>query len=80
MKQLGHEIVGDIIKVENYTSHWAQVRLNPSMFYRRHAEFQDGYSSMKGLYAELDLGQYISIRFSDKNDVTTFHRLHHEYI
>jgi len=80
MKQLGHEIVGDIIKVDSYTSDWAQVRLNPGVFYRRYEQFIKGYNSVKGLYVELDMGQFISIRFSDKNDVTTFHRLHHEYI
>ncbi len=80
MKQVGREIVGDPIKVDSYTSDWAQVRLHPCMFYRRYDLFEAGYKSMKGLYAELDLGQYISIRFSDKSDVTTFHRLHHEYL
>lgn len=80
MKQIGHEIVGDVIKVDSYTNEWAQIRLNPSVFYRRYDAFVEGYKSLKGMYAELDMGQYISIRFSDKNDVTIFHRLHHDYI
>ena len=80
MKQQGREIIGDVIKVDSYTTDWLQVRVHPLVFFRRYDEFAKGFKSVKGLYAELDLGQYISIRFSDKNDMTTFHRLHHEYI
>ncbi len=80
MKQQGREITGNDIKVESYTSDWAQVRIHPLVFYRRYDEFAKGFKNIKGLYAELDLGQFISIRFSDKSDVTAFHRLHHEYI
>jgi len=80
MKQQGHKIVGDTVKIDSYTSEWPQVRLHPTVFYRRMDEFTKGFSSVKGLYAELDLGQFVSIRFSDKNDVTNFHRLHHEYV
>jgi hypothetical protein len=80
MKQKGREIVGDIVKVDSYTSDWAQVRLHPGVFYRRYDDFAKGFKSVKGFYAELDLRQFIAIRFSDKNDVTNFHRLHHEYL
>jgi len=80
MKQNGREITGDIIKVDSYTSEWMQIRLHPAIFYRRYDEFAKGFESVKGLYAELDLGQFVCIRFSDKNDVTNFHRLHHEYL
>ena len=80
MKQQGHAIIGDNIKVASYTDSWAQVRVHPCVFYRRYDAFAQGFKQVKGLYTELDLGQFVSIRFSDKNDVTTFHRLHHEYI
>jgi len=80
MKQKGQELVGDTIKLDSYTSEWAQVRIHPIVFYRRYDAFLRGFKQVKGLYTELDLGQFVSIRFSDKNDVTTFHRLHHEYI
>lgn len=80
MKQNGNEIIGDVIKVDSYTAHWNQVRVHPMVYYRRYAEFSNSLKSMKGLFAELDMGQYISIRFNDKNDVTEFHRIHHEYI
>lgn len=80
MKQKGRAIVGDDIKVDSYTSNWTQVRVHPLVFYRRYDEFANGFKKVKGLYAELDQGQFISIRFSDKNDLTAFHRMHHEYI
>ena len=80
MKQKGREIVGDSNKVESYTNGWAQVRVHPIVFYRRYDTFAKGFKSVKGLYAELDLGQFVSIRFSEKADVTAFHRLHHEYL
>lgn len=80
MKQLGKCIVGDPIRVYNYTSDWLSIRLHPATFYRRHDEFQAGFKNVKGLYTELDLGQYILIRFTEKEDVTAFHRRHHEYI
>ena len=80
MKQKGHEIIGDDVKIDSYTSDWKQVRIHPLVFYRRYDKFVEGFKTVKGLYVELDQGQFISIRFSDKNDLTTFHRLHHEYI
>ena len=80
MKQKGRAITGDDIKVSSYTNDWVHVRVHPIVFYRRYELFAKGFKSVKGLYAELDLGQFVSIRFSDKNDLTAFHRLHHEYI
>jgi hypothetical protein len=80
MKQKGRAITGDDIKVSSYTNDWVHVRVHPIVFYRRYETFAKGFKSVKGLYAELDLGQFVSIRFSDKNDLTAFHRLHHEYI
>lgn len=80
MKQKGKKLTGDPVRVQNYTSKWMSVRLHPATFYRRFDQFQDGFKSVKGLYAEFDLGDFILIRFSEKDDVTTFHRLHHSYI
>jgi hypothetical protein len=80
MKQKGRCIVGDPIQVDNYTSDWVSVRLHPATFYRRHDEFQEGFKNVKGFYAELDLGQFVIIRFSEKDDMTAFHRMHHEYV
>jgi len=80
MKQRGKCIIGDPIIVDSYTSDWATVRLHPAIFYRRQDEFQKGFKAMKGLYAEIDMGQFVIIRFSEKDDLTAFHRRHHEYI
>lgn len=80
MKQQGKCIVGDPISVDDYTADWHSVRLHPMTFYRRLDEFEAGFKKVKGLYTELDLGQYIVVRFSDKEDLTAFHRMHHEYI
>lgn len=80
MKQKGKEIVGDDIKVDSYTHDWIQVRIHPGIFYRRYDDFINSLKTVKGLYAEIDQGQYVSVRFSDKNDVTEFYRIHHEYL
>ena len=80
MKLVGKCVTGDPIHVNSYTSDWLSVRLHPLTFYRRLEEIQNGFDKVKGLYTELDLGQYVLIRFSDKADLTEFHRLHHTYI
>ena len=80
MKQLGKCLVGDPVRIDSYTADWMSVRLHPSVFYRRHEEFQKGFKTVKGLYAEIDMGQFVVIRFSEKTDVTAFHKRHHEYV
>jgi len=80
MKQEGKCIVGDPVRLDNYTSDWLSIRLHPTTFYRRFDEFQQGFKNVKGFYAEIDMGQFVVIRFSEKDDITAFHRRHHEYI
>ena len=80
MKQHGFEITGDAVKVDSYTNGWAQVKLHPIVFYRRYDDFVESYSKLKGPYAEIEFNDFVVIRFSNKEDVTTFHRIHHEYI
>lgn len=80
MKQQGRCLTGDPIRVDSYTADWMSVRLHPTTFYRRLAEFEEGFTKVKGLYAEIDMGQFILIKFSEKEDVTAFHRRHHEYL
>ena len=80
MKVKGNEIVGNDISVDSYTSKWIHVRVHPLVFFRRYDKFIEGFKQVKGLFAEIDQGEFISIRFSDKSDLTTFHRLHHEYL
>jgi hypothetical protein len=80
MKQLGNCIVGDMVQVERYTARWMQVRLNPGVYYRRESIFEESFRKVKGLFTALDLGEFIAIRFNDKDDVTAFHRTHHEYL
>jgi hypothetical protein len=80
MKQQGRCITGNPISVNAYTADWMTIRLHPTTFYRRYDEFQKSLDNVKGLYAELDLGQYVMLKFSDKCDVTEFHRKHHEYV
>jgi len=77
MKQLGKCIVGDLRKVDDFTSGWMSVKVHPSVYYRRQEEFTKTLDETKGLYAELDMGQYILLRFAEKNDLTLFHRNHH---
>lgn len=80
MKQQGRCIVGDSIRIDSYTSDWAAVRLHPATFYRRFDEFQKGFAAVKGLYVEIDMGQFVIIRFSEKEDMTAFYKRHHEYV
>lgn len=80
MKQQGRCITGDPIRVNNFTADWLSVRLHPATFFRRYDSFQEGLEQVKGLYAELDFGQYVLLRFSNKEDLTSFHKRHHEYI
>ena len=80
MKQQGRCIVGDPTRVEGYTSGWMSVKVHPGTFYRREDAILESLDTIKGYYAQLDMGQFILLRFSDKDDVTKFHRLHHEYL
>ena len=80
MKQVGRCLTGDPIRISSYTADWLSVRLHPATFYRRIEDIHNGLDNAKGLYTELDLGQYVLIRFSNKDDLTEFHRLHHSYI
>jgi hypothetical protein len=80
MKQQGKCIVGNPISVDSFTSDWMTIRLHPGVFYRRQEAFHTTLDSIKGLYAEIDMGEFILLKFSDKDDVTKFHRNHHEYI
>lgn len=80
MKQIGKCIIGDPIQVNSFTSNWETVRLHPSVFYRRYDDFLDGLKKSKGLHATVDMGQFILIRFLEKDDLTAFYRRHHEYV
>ena len=80
MKQLGKYIVGEHRVVDSYTSDWMSIKVHPTTYYRRQDDIQYTLEKIKGLYAELDMGQFVLLRFSEKEDVTTFHRHHHEYI
>lgn len=80
MKQQGKCITGDPIRVDSFTTGWMSVRMHPTSYYRRQEEIQENLLRSKGLYAEIDQGQFVVIRFAEKDDVTAFHRRHHEYI
>ena len=80
MKQKGNCLIGDPVTLDSYTADWESVRLHPTTFYRRLEQFQKGFKKVKGLYTEIDMGQFVTIRFSEKDDLTEFHRMHHEYL
>lgn len=80
MKLDGKCIIGDPTRLDNYTSDWLSVRIHPAVYYRRMDEFQKSLELSQGLYTPIDMGQHIVIRFSEKTDVTSFYREHHEYI
>lgn len=80
MKQDGKCIVGDPIRVDDFTSDWLSVRVHPATYYRRIDDFYAGFTDVKGFYTRLDQGEYVVIRFSEKEDLTAFHRRHNNYI
>ena len=80
MKLDGKCITGNSRSLDSYTSDWSSVRLHPAVYFRRSDEIHESLENSNGLYTEIDLGQYIVIRFSEKSDVTSFHRAHHEYL
>lgn len=80
MKQQGKCITGNPISVDSFTHDWMSVRMHPTSYYRRQEEILESLNKSKGLYAEIDQGQFVVIRFSEKDDVTAFHRRHHDYI
>ena len=80
MRQSGKCIIGETRAIDSYTSDWDSVRICPTVYYRRLSDFQDTLNNIEGMYTELDLGQYILIRFSNKDDLTKFHRCHHSFI
>ena len=80
MKQKGRCISGDPIQVDSYTSDWMSVRMHPASYYRRQEEILKSLEKSVGFYTDIDMGQFIVIKFSDKNDLTAFHRKHHEYL
>ena len=80
MKQVGQCITGDPVVVDAYTSTWMSVRMHPASYYRRQTEIIKSLEKSRGFYTEIDMGEFVVIRFSEKDDVTEFHRCHHEYL
>ena len=80
MKQQGNCITGDPILLENFTSGWHSVKLHPALFYRREDSIKTILKNSRGFYVEIDMGEYVLIKFSEKDDLTEFYRLNNEYI
>ena len=80
MKQKGNCLLGDPVLLSNYTAKWESIHVHPTTFYRRLDRFQKGFKKVKGFYVEIDMGDFVVIRFSEKDDLTAFHKMHHEYI
>jgi hypothetical protein len=80
MKQKGNCVTGDPIRLDKYTAGWLSVKLHPTTYYRRLDDIKKGYGSVKGIYAEIDMGHHVVVKFSEKEDLTDFYRIHHKYI
>lgn len=80
MKQQNKCLTGDPIRVARYTSSWLSVRIHPASYYRRLDDFLESLNKTKGMYAILDTGPYVLIKFAEKDDLTAFHRQHHQYV
>lgn len=80
MKQIGKCVTGQFNSVDTYTENWFSIRVHPGTYYRRQDEFEATFKKIKGLYTELDAGEFVIVRFSNKEDLTEFHRKHHTCI
>lgn len=80
VKQIGNFLVGDVSGLESYTSDWFSVTLHPTTYYRRLDDMSMSLDAIRGMCAEIDTGESVVIRFSDKSDMTAFYKRHHEYI
>ena len=80
MKQQGNCVTGDMNQVDKYTSKWPSIRLHPTAFYRRLNEIQENFRSLKGLYTEIDMGQFVLIRFAEKTDMIEFYKRYYNSI
>lgn len=72
MRQSGNCIIGDPIKVDNYTANWVNVKLSPFVYYRKQDEICNLLDKCVGPHTELDYGDYVSIRFLEKCDLELF--------
>lgn len=80
MKINGKCVTGDPVLIDRYTSDWMSIRIHPNTFYRRMDVFQKGLDKTRGYHAEIDVGPFVYVRFTEKEDLTEFHRMHHEYL
>lgn len=80
MKQNGNCIIGDPVRVGDFTSSWDTISMHPSTFYRRYDQIQENLNNVKGFYTKLDLGDFVLIRFSEKDDLDNFYKNNYEYI
>jgi len=80
MKQIGREITGDNIKVDDLTKTWRQVRLSPNTFYRKQDEFVKAFKKFEGLYAAMDMGHSVVLRMNSEDDADKFIKKYYEYL
>lgn len=80
MKVVGNLVTGDFARLMNYTAGWHSVKMHPATFYRRRFELETTLSKIKGLWSEIDMGECVLIKFSNKEDVTEFYKKHHSHI
>jgi hypothetical protein len=80
MKTSGRCVVGDTVDLDRYTSDWLSLRIHPVTFYRLLDEIRTTLSTVVGLYTEIDDGDFVWIRFSDRNDLIEFRKVYHEYL
>lgn len=80
MKKIKNCIVGEVIKVMDYTEGWYTIQVHPTTFYRRINQIHKSLNSINGLYAEIDYGSCVCIRFSDQSDGEKFRVENEEYI
>lgn len=80
MRKINNCLIGDFVRVDSYTTGWYTIKLHPGTYYRRQAEFISTLKKNTGLYAELDAGDSVLIRFDNMSDVNNFYKQHYGYI
>lgn len=80
MKKIENCIIGESAKLMDYTNGWYTVHVHPTTYYRRMSQFQNSLSSIDGLYAEIDYGSGVYLRFSNQSDAEKFRLDNHAYL
>lgn len=70
MRQVGNRILGDFVKVENFTKEWTNVTVDPLDLETK--DLLSLANKSRGYFADLSDGDRACLRFSNPADATVF--------